>query len=97
MTRVCQPLDDAYRARRQWLLAGVAARLAEAGIGATFERLERYYDFYGALPDGVTGLVVRQPAGRARMQVTAAGVRRFCRPGRVACPPAAVSGSATSM
>jgi hypothetical protein len=81
MARVSKPPADEHQARRQDLLAGVAARLAEAGIGATFEPLERYFDFYGALPDGVTGLVVRQQIGGARMQVTAAGVRRIVPPG----------------
>ncbi|MBO0819340.1 MAG: hypothetical protein J2P26_00665 [Nocardiopsaceae bacterium] len=76
-----QPPADAYQARRRALLAGVAAGLGEVGIGARFEPLERYYDFYGALPYGVTGLVVRQPAGSARMQVTAASVRRILPPG----------------
>lgn len=81
MTGVSQPPADACQADRQQLLAGVVGQLREAGIGATFEPLERYYDFYGALPDGVTGLVVRQPAGSARMQVTAASVRRILPPG----------------
>src|SRR5215470_8353230 len=81
MARVSQPPADAHRARRQQLLAGVSAWLQEVGIRATFEPLERYYDFYGSLPDGLTGLVVRQPAGGARMQVTVVSVRRIVPPG----------------
>ena len=47
MARVIQLPDDAYRARRQQLLADVLARLREAGIAVSFEPLERYYDFCG--------------------------------------------------
>jgi hypothetical protein len=81
MACVSQPSADAYRAGRQRLLAGVSARLREAGIGATFEPLERYCDFYGSLPDGLTGLVVRATAGGARMQVTVVSARRIVPPG----------------
>jgi hypothetical protein len=66
---------DAHRSRRQRLLVGVSARLREVGIVAVFDVLERYYDFYGSLADGVTGLVIRQPAGGGRMQVTVVRVR----------------------
>jgi hypothetical protein len=75
MTAVSQPAD-AHRARRQRLLAGVEARLRALGIEATFGVLEPYYDLYGAVPDGLTGLAVQEPTGTGRMQVTVVGARR---------------------
>jgi hypothetical protein len=69
MARVSQP-EDAHRARRQQLLTGVSARLRELGIQAAFGVLEPYYDLYGTTPAGVTGLVVHEPVGTGRMQVT---------------------------
>jgi hypothetical protein len=69
MARVSQP-EDAHRARRQQLLTGVSARLRALGIQAAFGVLEPYYDLYGATPAGVTGLVVHEPVGTGRMQVT---------------------------
>src|SRR5437867_1728508 len=80
MTLVSPPPTDAHQPRRHQLLAGVWAQLREVGIAATFEVLERYADFYGSLPDGVTGLVVGQPEGTARMQVTVARVHRILPP-----------------
>jgi hypothetical protein len=76
MWRVSDIPTDAYRPRRQHLLAGVATRLRKVGIDATFEALERYGDLHGHPPAGLTGLVVRQAAGDARMQVTVLRVRR---------------------
>src|SRR5512142_1703335 len=75
MARV-SPDADAHRARRQQLLAGVAHRLRAIGIEASFGVLERYYDLYGAIPEGVTGLVVHEPTGTGRMQVTVVGAHR---------------------
>lgn len=80
MARVSQPVD-AHHARRRQLLAGVSARLREVGIGAAFGPLQRYYDRYGSTPDGVTGLIVNQPVGTSRMQVTVVGVHRTTPPG----------------
>lgn len=73
-------VNDAHRLRRQQLLAGVATRLRDVGVDATFEAVERYRDINGATPDGLTGLVVRQAAADARMQVTVLRVRRVAPP-----------------
>ncbi|MET7400942.1 hypothetical protein ABZS66_46430 [Dactylosporangium sp. NPDC005572] len=66
---------------RQRLLSGVAARLRELGIPAGFGLLVPYQDFYGSSPDGLTGLVVHQPDGPGRMQVTVVAARRTVPPG----------------
>ncbi|WP_238012430.1 hypothetical protein KZZ52_21850 [Dactylosporangium sp. AC04546] len=66
---------------RQRLLSGVAARLRELGIPAEFGLLVPYQDFYGSSPDGLTGLVVPQPDGPGRMQVTVVAARRTVPPG----------------
>ncbi|MGN9908863.1 hypothetical protein ACTMTJ_15075 [Phytohabitans sp. LJ34] len=70
-----QPLDR-FRTRREQLLAGVYTRLRDLGIEAVFGVLVPYYDFYGAIPDGLTGLSVRDAAATGRMQVTVLAARR---------------------
>jgi hypothetical protein len=71
-----EPPPDADLSRRRALLAGVAARLRTAGIGARFEALESYLDLYGRLPAGVTGLVCPHPTDAARMQITVVRAER---------------------
>jgi len=71
---VSQPLDR-HRQRREQLLTGVSDRLRELGIDAAFGTLTPYYDLYGAIPEGLTGLVVPEPAGSGSMQVTVVAVR----------------------
>ncbi len=80
MLRVAESVD-AYRVRRQQLLSGVSARLREVGIDAAFGELRGYYDLYGAVPEGLTGLIVRQPGDPGQMQVTVVGAHRTAPPG----------------
>ncbi|WP_432835257.1 hypothetical protein [Dactylosporangium sp. CA-092794] len=75
-----QPLDR-YRSRRQQLLAGVSARLREFGIEAAFGPLVPYYDLYGSIPEGLTGLIVNEPIGTGLTQVTVVAARRIVPPG----------------
>ncbi|MER7009722.1 hypothetical protein ABT297_42695 [Dactylosporangium sp. NPDC000555] len=72
---------DRHRSRREQLLAGVSARLRGLGIEAAFGTLVPYYDLYGSAPGGLTGLVVHEPTGAGRMQVTAVAARRTVPPG----------------
>ncbi|GAA4443605.1 hypothetical protein GCM10023170_020180 [Phytohabitans houttuyneae] len=69
------------------MLAGVAGRLREVGIGTAFGPLESYRDFYGTLPAGTAGLVCEQPPTTARLQVTAILVRRTLPPGEGGLSP----------
>ncbi|WP_436535021.1 hypothetical protein [Actinoplanes sp. HUAS TT8] len=69
------PLDR-HRDQRQQLLAGVLERLRRLGIPVSFGLLTPYYDFYGQIPDGLTGLVVDEPAGPGSMQVTVVAAHR---------------------
>ncbi|MEV8516795.1 hypothetical protein [Dactylosporangium sp. NPDC051484] len=75
-----QPFDR-HRSLREQLLAGISARLREVGIEAVFDTLVPYYDLYGSAPGGLTGLVVHEPTGAGRMQVTAVAARRTVPPG----------------
>ncbi|BCY08369.1 hypothetical protein L3i22_034570 [Actinoplanes sp. L3-i22] len=75
MARVSAPLDR-HRDQRQQLLAGVTERLRRLGIPASFGQLTPYYDFYGQIPDGLTGLVVDEPVGPGSMQVTVVAAHR---------------------
>jgi hypothetical protein len=77
---VSEPLDQHER-RRRLELAGVSARLREVGIEAAFGPLTQYYDFYGKVPGNLTGLVVDEPHGTGRMQVTVVAARRIVPPG----------------
>ncbi|BCB90210.1 hypothetical protein Psuf_075230 [Phytohabitans suffuscus] len=86
---------DPHRERRRALLSGVAGRLREVGIDASFGPLETYRDFYGALPPGATGLVCEQPPTTARLQVTAIRVRRTMPPGQGGLSPTGARGCAT--
>jgi hypothetical protein len=74
MAPMPEPADAHHELRRR-LLAGVSTRLRELGIEDTFGPLQPYYDLYGSTPDGVTGLIVRQPGDGGRMQVTVVSVR----------------------
>jgi hypothetical protein len=76
---------DADERRR--LLAGVAERLARAGLRAEYRPLERYLDFYGGPPAGTTGLVCKQPASTGAAQVTIVRVRRLLPPGEGGLAP----------
>ncbi|GFJ76238.1 hypothetical protein [Phytohabitans houttuyneae] len=78
---------DPHRERRRAMLAGVAGRLREVGIGTAFGPLESYRDFYGTLPAGTAGLVCEQPPTTARLQVTAILVRRTLPPGEGGLSP----------
>jgi hypothetical protein len=78
---------DPHRERRRALLAGIAARLREAGLQPAFGPLEPYRDFYGCLPAGTAGLVCEQPPTTARLQVTAIRVRRTQPPGQGGLSP----------
>ncbi|WP_162907510.1 hypothetical protein [Allorhizocola rhizosphaerae] len=80
-------LPDAHRSHREQLLASLSAQLQELGIQAMFGVLQRYYDLYGFMPEGLTGLVVDQPDGPGRMQVTVVGVRRTVPPGEGGLSP----------
>lgn len=75
MARVSAPLDR-HRDQRQQLLAGVHERLRRLGIPVSFGQLTPYYDFYGQIPDGLTGLVVDEPRGPGSMQVTVVAAHR---------------------
>src|SRR5690349_4378753 len=75
MARVSAPLDR-HRAQRERLLAGVSERLRRLGIVAAFGQLTPYYDFHGRIPEGLTGLVVDEPAGEGSMQVTVVAAHR---------------------
>ncbi|MFI1995615.1 hypothetical protein [Actinoplanes sp. NPDC020271] len=69
------PLDR-HRDQRQRLLAGVVERLRRLGIPVSFGQLTPYRDFYGQVPDGLTGLVVDEPSGPGSMQVTVVAAHR---------------------
>jgi hypothetical protein len=73
--RVSAPLDR-HRDQRQRLLAGVVGRLRRLSIPVSFGLLTPYYDFYGQIPDGLTGLIVDEPAGPGSMQVTVVAAHR---------------------
>ncbi|WP_433203201.1 hypothetical protein ACQP00_33715 [Dactylosporangium sp. CS-047395] len=72
---------DRHERRRRLELAGVWARLREAGIEPAFGSLTPTYDFYGKVPAELTGLVVDEPHGTGRMQVTVVAARRLVPPG----------------
>ncbi|WP_432994686.1 hypothetical protein [Dactylosporangium sp. CA-233914] len=72
---------DRHEQRRRVELAGVSARLRELGIEPAFGALTPYYDFYGRVPGNLTGLVVGEPHGTGRMQVTVVAARRIVPPG----------------
>lgn len=70
------PPLDRFRTRREQLLVGISARLGDLGIDASFGVLVPYYDLYGAIPEGLTGLVVHDAARTGRTQVTVVAARR---------------------
>ncbi|GAA3453258.1 hypothetical protein [Dactylosporangium matsuzakiense] len=80
MTAVAEALDRHER-RRRAALAGVSARLRAVGIEPAFGVLTQYYDFYGKVPTGLTGLTVDEPHGTGRMQVTVVAAERLVPPG----------------
>ncbi|HTJ31853.1 MAG TPA: hypothetical protein VL738_01355 [Dactylosporangium sp.] len=75
-----KPVDQ-YGPHRAKRLEGVATRLRGLGIDVEFGVLVPYYDLYGGMPEGLTGLVVPEPDGPGRMQVTVVSARRTAPPG----------------